>query len=62
MTDSRWSYKVVDFRGGFFRATIAAQKLEEELNRLGAQGWELVDADTAPKPFQPVRAILKRPL
>lgn len=62
MNDTRWSYKVIDFKGSFFRATVSVQRMEEELNRLGLQGWELVNAEVAQKPFQPIRAILKRPL
>ena len=62
MNDSRWNYKVIELKGSFFRATVSAQQMEEELNRLGLQGWELVSADTGQKPFQPIRAILKRPL
>ncbi|PIQ36310.1 MAG: hypothetical protein COW59_13255 [Lysobacterales bacterium CG17_big_fil_post_rev_8_21_14_2_50_64_11] len=62
MTDTRWTYKVIDLKGSFFAATVASAQIEEALNRLGMQGWELVAADTAQKPFQPIRAILKRPL
>lgn len=62
MADSRWTYKVIDFKGSFFRASVSPQQIEEELNRLGMQGWELVAADTAQKPFQQIRAILKRAL
>lgn len=62
MSNTRWSYKVIDLKGSFFQATVSLEQLEEALNRLGMQGWELVNADVSRKPFQPIRAILKRPL
>lgn len=62
MSDIRWSYKVIDLKGSFFRATVSSAQIEETLNRLGLQGWELVAAELTQKPFQPIRAILKRPL
>ncbi|HEX5756066.1 MAG TPA: DUF4177 domain-containing protein [Arenimonas sp.] len=40
MASERISYQVVDIKPGFFG--IKSQQLQDELNRLGQQGWELI--------------------
>lgn len=60
MNDTRWSYKVIHFKPGFLKTSVPNPTIEEELNRLGAQGWELVSAHSALAPVHPIRAILKR--
>lgn len=57
----RWQYQVLDIRLKIFASgTQQAERLQEELNRLGQQGWELVSL----VPMQGTlcyRASLKRP-
>jgi len=39
----RWEYKVIKFsKRNFFSGTVDVESLEDELNRLGREGWELV--------------------
>jgi hypothetical protein len=38
----KWSYKVVDVKGGFLRIPKAVA-IQSELDRHGSQGWELVN-------------------
>ena len=47
MSNDRWSYQVVEMMPAFFRARVPAEQLQDELNRLGAQGWELVSVARA---------------
>ena len=42
MTGRRWTYKVVDIKGTF--NTPKADVVQDALNQLGLQGWELVSA------------------
>jgi hypothetical protein len=37
----KWKYKLVEYS----RLMLSNQKLEEEVNKLGEQGWELVTID-----------------
>lgn len=40
----RWSYLTVEVKAGItWTGTIKREKMQEELNRHGAQGWELVN-------------------
>ena len=39
----RWIYKVVTFKVGFFG--FKPEAIEEEMNKLGRDGWELVVAN-----------------
>jgi hypothetical protein len=57
MTKDRFTYHVVDLKAGMWG--LKAAKVQEELNRLGAQGWELVSAQPTPGQFG-MRLILKR--
>ncbi|HUH90202.1 MAG TPA: DUF4177 domain-containing protein [Lysobacter sp.] len=54
----RWSYKVVDMTPNILGPSMS-EKLSEELNRLGKQGWELVSM-TQTNPFDHVRLVLKK--
>jgi len=39
----QWEYKTLKFMtGGFFGGKVDEEELELELNRYGADGWELV--------------------
>jgi len=42
MSSQRFEYLVHQVRNNFFKMQPDADKLGEELNRLGGQGWELV--------------------
>ena len=42
MNGRRWTYKVVDIKGTF--NTPKADVVQDALNQLGLQGWELVSA------------------
>jgi hypothetical protein len=37
---TRWTYKVVTLKAGLFG--IKPDAIEEQLNQLGSQGWEMV--------------------
>jgi hypothetical protein len=58
MVHERYAYQVVDVKGGVWG--LKPQKLQEELNRLGAAGWELVS--TMQTHGLAVRLFLKRVL
>jgi hypothetical protein len=59
MTSDRWSYQVVEVKASFLGATRDA--VQERLQQLGMQGWELVSAIQAQR-FAPVQLFLKKPL
>ena len=45
MTPTRWEYEVVKIEpGGFFGGKVGVDDLRAQLNRLGQQGWELVNS------------------
>ena len=54
----RWTYKVVGVSPSMLGPTMS-EKLSDELNRLGKQGWELVSVNQT-SPFDHVRLILKK--
>jgi hypothetical protein len=56
MVNERYAYQVLDMKASFWG--LKSEKVQEELNRLGAQGWELVTAAQA-NGFG-LRLILKR--
>lgn len=60
MSDERWTYQVVEITPSFFRLGGKAARIQEELNRLGAQGWELVAVTGQSRPLQPAQMFLKR--
>ena len=53
-----WNYKVLELKPKIFGGS-ASERLEEELNRLGKLGWELVSTTQA-QTFEPIRCILKK--
>ena len=42
MNTQRFEYLVHETKSGFFKLAPDVNKLSEDLNRLGGQGWELV--------------------
>ena len=65
----KWAYRTIsiaaEFNGAFARSHIDFQLLNEELNRLGEQGWELVsvmDTNLVQGQTRDVVAFLKRPI
>jgi hypothetical protein len=59
MANDRWSYQVVEVKPRFLGSV--REPVQERLNQLGLQGWELVAA-IQPQPFRPVQLYLKKPL
>lgn len=58
MSNQRFSYQILELKSGFWG--VKTERVSEELNRLGAQGWELV-ASLPPNGVAPIRLVLKRP-
>jgi hypothetical protein len=58
----RWKYKVLDIRPSrrFLATRPSPEEIQAELDKLGAQGWELVSV-IASSAAVPPRMILKRP-
>lgn len=56
---TRWQYKVVEVKAGLFGGHKATRRAQEELDRLGTQGWELV-AVTQHSSVESIRLFLKR--
>lgn len=54
----RWSYKVLELKPKIFGGW-ASVRLEDDLNRLGKLGWELVSM-TQSHFLEPVRCVLKK--
>ncbi|WP_133501950.1 DUF4177 domain-containing protein [Cognatilysobacter terrigena] len=54
----RWSYKVVELEIKLFGGSLT-QRVQDELDRLGLEGWELVSAVQA-APVDSLRLILKK--
>jgi len=47
ISDRKWQYKAVKLGGGVFRSAESRRaEIEEALNRLGLERWELVNAST----------------
>ncbi len=59
MASERWAYQVVEVKSGFFG--LKREAVQERLNQLGVQGWELVTVTQAGH-LQPVQLFLKKPL
>ena len=55
---SRWIYEVVELSPNMLGPSMA-ERLREELDRLGRDGWELVSANQV-NPFDQVRLVLKK--
>lgn len=54
----RWQYKVVEIEFRMFGGKLS-ERVQEELDRLGPQGWELVSVVQA-APADKLRMYLKR--
>lgn len=54
-----WSYQVIEIVPRMLGPAVS-ERLQEELDRLGAEGWELVSVMPV-TPFDHLRAVLKRP-
>ncbi|MDX1550207.1 DUF4177 domain-containing protein [Novilysobacter spongiicola] len=55
---TRWIYEVVELSPNMIGPPMA-DRLSEELDKLGRQGWELVSCNQV-TPFDHVRLILKK--
>lgn len=55
---TRWTYEVVELSPNMLGPSMT-ERLREELDRLGEQGWELVSVNPV-TPFDHVRLILKK--
>lgn len=56
---TRWNYHVVEIKFQLFGKPMT-DRAQEELNRLGAQGWELVSSVQS-NSADSIRLFLKRP-
>ena len=56
MASNRWSYQVVEVKPKLFAKQ--AQLVQDKLNQLGLQGWELVAVNQSHH-FNPVQLYLK---
>ena len=56
---NRWSYQVVEVKVQLFGKSMT-ERAQEELSRLGQQGWELVNASQA-EAADSIRLFLKKP-
>lgn len=58
MASNRWSYQVVEVKPKLFGGSIR-DAVQDQLTRLGLQGWELVCA-VQPHHFSPLQLYLKK--
>ncbi len=56
---NQWTYQVVEIVPHMLGPAVS-ERLQTELDRLGAEGWELVSVMLV-TPFDHLRAVLKRP-
>lgn len=56
---TRWQYKVVEIKVNLFGANVT-ERAQAELDKLGAQGWELVSS-VQTNAADTLRLFLKRP-
>ncbi|MBB3275041.1 MULTISPECIES: DUF4177 domain-containing protein [Pseudoxanthomonas] len=54
----RWTYQVIEVKPGLMGG-LKREDLQNELNRLGAQGWELVNT-IVPAPMAAVQMVFKK--
>lgn len=54
----RWSYKVIEVKTKLFAGSLG-ERSQQELDKLGAQGWELVSVVQA-SPIDTLRLFLKK--
>ena len=59
MVNERWTYQVVEVKPNFFGSNRT--RIQETLNQLGLQGWELVAANRAHR-YEATLLYLKRPM
>ncbi len=57
---TRWSYKVIELKPKLFAGSLGS-RAQQELDKLGPQGWELVSALQA-SPIDTLRLFLKKAL
>ncbi|RNF81737.1 DUF4177 domain-containing protein [Montanilutibacter psychrotolerans] len=57
--NTKWTYKILESGPKIFDAPHT-ERMTDELNRLGAQGWELVSAEFVPLSGN-TRLYLKKP-
>lgn len=55
----RWNYQVLEIKAQLFGASMT-ERAQEELNRLGQQGWELVSSVQS-NAADSIRLFLKKP-
>ncbi|MES2674906.1 MAG: DUF4177 domain-containing protein [Pseudomonadota bacterium] len=56
----RWEYKTLKYtKRSFFTGAVDAEELQQMLNDLGRDGWELVSINQTQ--MQPAIIVLKRP-
>ena len=55
----RWKYMVVEVKGSFLTGVVSAERLAEELDKAGTQGWELVQVVQA-HPLRGAKLVFKR--
>lgn len=58
MANERWQYQVVDMKAGTWSMTLKAEQVQDQLNKLGQIGWELVQVTQV---STTLRLFLKRP-
>ena len=56
---SRWNYQIVEVKVQMFGKSVG-ERAQEELSRLGAQGWDLVSA-VQTNAADSLRLFLKKP-
>jgi len=62
MSEPRFEHTILRVKPGFLRMTPDPEALASELNRLGAQGWELVAPLPTPGNYlSRITLIFKRP-
>lgn len=59
MANERWQYQVVDLKAGTWSMIMKAEQVQEQLNKLGQIGWELVQVTQV---STTLRLFLKRPV
>lgn len=55
---TRWNYKVVELKLKLFAGSLG-ERVQQELDKLGTQGWELVSVVQA-SPVDTLRLYLKK--
>ncbi|MGS1079913.1 DUF4177 domain-containing protein [Pseudoxanthomonas beigongshangi] len=54
----RWTYQVIEVKPGLMGG-LKHEELQSELNRQGAQGWELINI-IVPAPMTAVQMVFKK--